>query len=257
MKKRFKQLLAAVLAMTMLLMTALPVSAATTKKDTLTYIRTADNLFWWYYMQDDSASSRSIKEGTLATARFKNRLIKYPNGSKLIGKPTSSNKKVLTAASYYGNINLTVKKAGKAVVTYSVKDYDTNKTVKVQDTYKIYDYKNPIQSFKIGKTQLASKFNDTPFCPITKNLKGKLSVSVKKGWKLVTIRQHRNTLALDGMMSKNYTRLSRGKNASIALSKKYYTTGSIEVIVYNTAQKYYTSVVLGQTHEGSFSDNVQ
>ena len=207
-------------------------------------------------MQDNPESTRPIKEGTLATARFKDYLLKYPNGGELTGKPTSSNKKVLTTATHYGNINLTVKKAGKAVVTYSVKD-DNNKTVKVQDTYKIYDYKNPIQSFKIGKTQLASKFNKTPFCPITKNLKGKLSVSVKKGWKLVSIRQHRNTLALDGMMSKRDTRLSRGKNASIALSKKYYTTGSIEVIVYNTAQKYYTSVVLGQTHEGSFSDNVQ
>lgn len=65
MKKRFKQLLAAVLAMTMLLMTALPVSAATTKtkKNTLTYIRTSDGLlFWWYYMQDNPESTRPIKE---------------------------------------------------------------------------------------------------------------------------------------------------------------------------------------------------
>ena len=263
MKKILKQLLAIVLAVSMVL-GCVPVSAAGSSSisRTKTYIMTKDHLYWWYYLQDGGADEKPlpVSQGTLATkyaTAVKKGFTTFtypPNSGEVQGKVSTSNSKVLTAKNNYGNLNLSIKKAGTATVSYTIRDYDKNKKVKVKDTVKIYNYTNPVKSFKIGKKQLASKFKSSPFCSTSKGLKGKLSVTLNKGWKLISIRQAASgsapRLMLNSLMGRKVSKLSNGKTVDI---KK----GAIQITVYNTKQKYYSCIILGQTPEGNRSDNVQ
>lgn len=262
MKRILKQLLVIAMAVCMVL-GCVPVSAAGSSSisRTKTYIMTKDHLYWWYYLQDGSADEKPlpVSQGTLAT-KYATAVKKgfttftYPPNGDIQGKVSTSNSKVLTAKNSYGSLNLSIKKAGTSVISYTIKDYDKNAKVKVKDTVKVYNYTNPVKSFKIGKKQLASKFKSSPFCPTSKGLKGKLSVTLNKGWKLISVRQAASgsapRLMLDSLMNRKVSKLSNGKTVDV---KK----GAIQITVYNTKQKYYSCIILGQAPEGNLSDNVQ
>ena len=81
------------------------------------------------------------------------------------------------------NCKMTPKKAGTIKFKYKYKLNKKTKTV----TYniKIVKYKGLLSVFKIGKTDLTSKFKNTFTNKISKSLSGKLSIKAIKGSKVV------------------------------------------------------------------------
>ena len=241
MKKTFKRLLAAVIAMTMLL-TAVPVwAAAKTHTSTSVFIKAGKNIFQW------TTNGKESKKGTLRTREVQNGCIFLPCEGYKEKKIKSSDKSTLSAAKDIdGFLKVRLKKAGTTAISYTAINLDTNKRENYKNICKVYNYTNPLASFKIGKTDYASTFKKSPFSPLKDGqvAKGKLSVKLNKGWKLVTIRQATEGSTLLASFTNKFKTL---KNNSYATTKK----GVIEVIVYNRAQKYYTSVILGCAQESN------
>jgi hypothetical protein len=141
--------------------------------------------------------------------------------------PKSSNKKVAKVALRdQGNtIDVMFKKAGKVTITFKYK----GKAKKV--TLIAANYRNPLKSFKVGKTQYVKKYdkkpsyNDTYTDDSKESFKGKLVVTPAKGWKVVSI---------EGQMPKASKALKSGmkiKNTvGIVIVLKHAKTKTVEKI---------------------------
>ena len=89
------------------------------------------------------------------------------NKAKEIKKLKSSNKNIRVAARD-GYIRVEFgKKAAKSTITCTVKG------VKLKTTFTVKKYTNPCKTFKIGKTNLLSKFNKMMYLERTRHLKNK------------------------------------------------------------------------------------
>lgn len=80
------------------------------------------------------------------------------------------------------NCKLTPKKAGKIKFKYKYKLNKKTKTVTFN--IKITKYKSPLSVFKIGNTDLTSKYKNTFTYKSPKSLSGKLQIKGKKGAKV-------------------------------------------------------------------------
>ena len=70
----------------------------------------------------------------------------------------------------------------KATITCTVKG------VKLKATLSVKKYSNPCASFKLGKTDLTSKFSKTDVFKTNKNYKNqKLTINMKNGWKITKV----------------------------------------------------------------------
>ncbi len=199
------------------------------------YIKTKDGLYQW-----EADTDMGIKDSaaTLKTRELdKGYVYQWYQTENSVKSLKSSDTKVATVKDYKGYAyKIKIKKAGKVTVSYSCKQYE--KTLNVKDIYTIYDYKNPIKSFKIGSKEFASGFKSSPFNPSKKNYSGKLSVKLNSGWKLIKLRQAPGGSTLMSLYANNFKSLKNGSKVS---TKK----GAIEAIVYNKSKKYYTSVIFG------------
>ena len=110
----------------------------------------------------------------------------YVPTTEEVSDATSSNKKVakvkIVKSSYYYNLVVTKKGYGKTKITYKC----DGKTYNV--VLKVYKYKNPLKSLKIGSRQFATYFKKKPATSASKaqkvqSTKGKLVVKAAKGWK--------------------------------------------------------------------------
>ena len=89
------------------------------------------------------------------------------NKAKEIKKLKSSNKNIRVAARD-GYIRVEYgKKEAKSTITCTVKG------VKLKTTFTVKKYTNPCKTFKIGKTNLLSKFNNMMYLERTRHLKNK------------------------------------------------------------------------------------
>ena len=74
------------------------------------------------------------------------------------------------------------KKTAKTTISCTVKG------VKLKTTLTIKKYSNPCSSFKLGKTDLTSKFGKTDVFKTNKNYKNqKLTIKMKNGWKITKV----------------------------------------------------------------------
>ncbi len=155
----------------------------------------------------DAASTKTIKKNIILTGDSQIDIFSISYGNLYDGtidkysKVTvkSSNKKVITAKDEYNYpykmITMKPKKTGKASVT--VKYYQKGKKSPVKtEIYKftIKKYTNPFKTFKIGNTSVAGKFSkyrsssrdgyelELP----DEDIDGKVSISLKSGWKFVS-----------------------------------------------------------------------
>lgn len=101
--------------------------------------------------------------------------------SSKISNPKSSNKSVATASIKKEKdvwvLTVSLKKTGTTTISYSGTGY----TRKIKLTVK--KYTSPVQSLKIGKTTLTSKYKNS-YQSTGSALNGKISVKTKNGWKL-------------------------------------------------------------------------
>ena len=102
--------------------------------------------------------------------------------AKEIKKLKSSNKNIRVAARD-GYIRVEYgKKEAKSTITCTVKG------VKLKTTFTVKKYTNPCKTFKIGKTNLLSKFNKNDVLRTNKAFKKqKLDIKLKSGWKISSV----------------------------------------------------------------------
>ena len=185
MKKILAKILSVTLVLVMVMCLVPPVeAAASTKKP---YYPTT--LHYRYYPKNKAASKQSWSFGSYKT-NYK------------ITNLKSSNKKVATVSKTYKDnftkLNLTMKKAGTTTISFNVKI--GSKTHKYKTKLTVTKYTPPLKSLKIGSTNLTSKTNkiDTINLGGKKTYKGKLNISLKKGWEIYSI----NFFNTKGTMSK-------------------------------------------------------
>lgn len=153
--------------------------------------------------------------------------------TKKISRVKSSNKKVATAkletSKYEGKkrylITISIKKTGTTKISYK---FD-GKKYKV--TLKVYKYKNPVDTFAVGKTEVAKKFATTPYFKDSKTAlptTGKINIKAKKCWKVKTIGIYSEKKS-DIIYVKNGYVLKKGEQLW-AVSFKSKKTGVVETL---------------------------
>ena len=157
---------------------------------------------------------------------------------------TTSNKSIINpkAVAKYYYMKYTSKKFGTATVTYTMSyTNDAGEAVieNVTENHRVAKYVRPVKSFKIGSKNYAGKFKSTPQVNAKSALKGKISVKPAAGWTIKKIRKVNSKMTSGELipqkkLANNKSKVNIGKSAESA----------IEVICYNKAKKYYSSVIL-------------
>ena len=165
------------------------------------------------YVNPYSATVVTYKPGS-ALSRF----------SSVISIMGSSNK-YIKVAPRDGYIRVEFgKKAAKSTITCTVKG------VKLKTTFTVKKYTNPCKTFKIGKTNLLSKFNKNDVLRTNKAFKKqKLDIKLKSGWKISSVH------VTSGTGSYNNYRVNKSSfSKKITVSNNY---GYIYVYCYNEKTK--------------------
>ena len=134
------------------------------------------------YVNPYSATVVTYKPGS-ALSRFSSVIsIMGCSKAKEIKNLKSSNK-YIKVAPRDGYIRVEFgKKAAKSTITCTVKG------VKLKTTFTVKKYTNPCKTFKIGKTNLLSKFNKNDVLRTNKAFKKqKLDIKLKSGWKISSV----------------------------------------------------------------------
>ena len=217
--------------------------ASITKKTTKTLIWVKEGKEWYSWGNYE----KNIKNGTLKPRETMTSYVETAyttDGSSVtLSKLKSSNKKVIKPkySKKYGYLTYSAKKAGKAKVTYTLK-YTNKKgkkvTEKVTEKHIVVRYANPLQSFKVGSTEIVSKFDESSQYNAKKGFSGEITVKAAPGWKAVKMRQVNSAIVSGEWVPQK--RLPNGSEVKIKKSDKK----AIEVICYNKAGKYYESVIL-------------
>ena len=137
-----------------------------------------------------AASAKTYKATVGVPINWSNEYYLYTGPKSGISKVKSSNKKVgtvVTKKAEYGDtandisVYLKLKKTGKTTVTYKVKENGKTKSYKTKLV--VYKYKNPFKTLKVGKVNYKSDFKGCDYST-RESSKGKITVKVKKGWKV-------------------------------------------------------------------------
>ncbi len=127
------------------------------------------------------------------------------------------------------------KKSGKATVTLKFYQKGKSKAVRTAKiTFRCYKYTNPFSKIKLGQKNITTQFNtpktiswsstDYPGLTEFKTLKsGKLSITLKKGWKLVSVYYDNSGFNFQELNSLDNITLKKGDNLDIILKKKSTT----------------------------------
>ena len=155
----------------------------------------------------------------------------------------SSKPKVIAAKkTKYGYYVYKIKKAGKTTITYNGTKYTNGRSVSVKcvDKHTVYKYANPLKALKVGSTNYAGKLKKAPIYNTGGSLEGTVKVKAAKGWKAVKMRSYQNENHNNSVgEQRGGERVHQGDEVSLEDG-----AGMLEVICYNKAKKYYTSVVI-------------
>ena len=139
-------------------------------------------------------------------------------GSKKVTNVKSSNKKVVAVKTFSSkkNFQMTLKKAGKANVTFKYKG--KKYTMKVV----VAKYTNPFTKFTIGSKNYAKKFKSQSYFSTEKSISGKMAVKASSAWKFLGFYGYGNT-GLEKLKTKTFP-----KENGFAMAKmKHKKTGAI------------------------------
>lgn len=146
--------------------------------------------FTAYYQGYESSGSIYIgnlkKDSKITSVKSSNTKVAVPTTKSFTAyTSTAIAKNYSNYKDYYGYVNFSYKKAGKATLSFKV----DGKTYKVKVT--INKYTNPAKSIKINGTEVASKFDkkgSVEVKKIKKNVKNaKITAKAKSGWKITSI----------------------------------------------------------------------
>ena len=94
------------------------------------------------------------------------------------------------------------------------------------DTYKlklcVMKYSNPFKTFKIGKKNYASHYKGNTFTELEKPVKGKLKLSVKKGWKISKIYHYYGYEGKKKIRNNKKIELNTADSVEVILQNKKY-----------------------------------
>jgi len=178
MKKILTKIFSVALVFVMIMCLVPPVDAqASSKKPTLAKTREMTyypktSVYWNQSYLELLQNNKSVKGWTISRIK-------------------SSNTKVLTvkksSVKNSSGVEITAKKAGKAVVSFRAKK--GKNTYSYKCTVTVRKYTNPIKTLKLGNKNYRSQFANYDYFNLNskKTVKGKLTVSAAKGWKLKEI----------------------------------------------------------------------
>ncbi|MDO5539204.1 MAG: hypothetical protein Q4F83_03915 [Eubacteriales bacterium] len=146
----------------------------------------------------------------------------------------SSNKKVVTVgkpsvSSYVKSLSipLTFKKAGSAYISFDLKI--GKKTYSYKKKVSAVKYTNPMKSFKIGKTEFASRYKKYAGPVIlNKALSGKLKIVPNKNWKIIFM--DKMTLGEGSSKVKNNTKIVLKRPSVLTVVLQNKKTGAVSSI---------------------------
>ena len=141
----------------------------------------------------------------------------------------SSNKSVVKPLNW---TTLQVVKPGKAKVSITVKKKNGKKT-NYKCTVRVYKYKNPIKTLKLGSKNIAKKYKKDNFAE-AKSSTSKLTVKPAKGWKIKTIKYRAYKENEDGSFAKEVKRTIKPKSGATIkrrIGKNWYE--EIALVMYN------------------------
>ncbi len=135
----------------------------------------------------------------------------------------SSNSKVVTVSTrkegkrYF--IIFKIKKVGKATVSFNAKC--NGHTYSYMTNVRVWKYKNPVKTLKIGKNSFASRFNNFPSYEYkSKKLSGKIKLTLNKGWKFDSADIYSTTSSYYKHYSTLPSSVSLKKNQTLAINVK-------------------------------------
>lgn len=149
-------------------------------------------------------------------------------------KSRSSNPKVavIRKDKYLGNCFAVIKKAGKTTLKIYAKSTEGGD----YQTYKIRviagKYIDPAAKFKVGKNDFTSQFKKTSIGESAARIKGKISITPKKGWKLKSVYAKH----YEGKIRKLKNNRSVSINDEWTLMAKFKNKKSGKIIVLSLAQ---------------------
>lgn len=224
MRKRSKRLLSLLLLICMVLSMGVPTFAATTPKLSKKTYRFS------YASKPYKGDWRGMKiKGMTLNTEVKN----LKSSNKKVAVPSWSNETYKDRGDINDYITVDCLKKGKTVITGDF--YESGKYVRsFKATVRVYKYKNPAKSFKVGKTNFTKKFNAKP---IKDKQAGphktmKVNIKAKRGWKLKSI---------------TFDNYAGGKPKKIKNGKKIKTGdfgGALVAKFYNKKEKRYEDLSL-------------
>ena len=101
-------------------------------------------------------------------------------------KSKSSNPKVavIRTDEYIGNYFAVVRRAGKTTLNVYAKNTEGGDYQKYKIRINAVKYTDPVNKFKVGRNDYSSQYKKSGIGETTKRIKGKLSITPKKGWTL-------------------------------------------------------------------------
>ena len=154
-----------------------------------------------------------------------------------ISKLKSTNTKVckvdVEGTSPYRVLNITVDKPGKATVSFTLSHSGVSKkySLKVQ----VRPWENPFKSLKIGSKNYTKYFDNTSRYDVGANIKGKVSIKLKKGYSFKYIQTFDNK-------GQGMTLLNKYTSAKAKVSAKTKNMETIEIVLRN--KKYNSDLYL-------------
>ncbi len=145
----------------------------------------------------------------------------------------SSNRKVVTVSTRKAGkqyfIIFNIKKVGKATVSFNAKC--NGHTYSYMTNVRVWKYKNPVKTLKIGKKSFASRFNNFPNYEYKgKKLSGKIKLTLNNGWKLVSVNIYSTTSSSSKKYSSLPSSVSIKKNQTLEICVKNMKNGYLQTV---------------------------
>lgn len=199
MKKPFKKIIAVVLAMAVVLGSVLAAPQGTTEVQAATTPRFTSTRYVTTYMTGDQYSKYYVTLSIVGCDKA-SQIKDLKSSSKYI----TLEKKDGYVKAYFGD------RAVKATISCKVNGK------KISTVLDVRKYANPVKTFKIGKTNYASKFKNVDTYRQKKAFKKqKLSITMNKNWKINSVSVY------NGSSSSSWTVNSNKFSKTISLTNSY------------------------------------
>ena len=119
-----------------------------------------------------------------------------------------------------GDYAVEILKAGTTVLTFQARINEGQREEKTM-TVKVLKYTNPCKTFKVGKRSYLKRYNSKIEYRASKKVSGKLVITPKTGWKIISIRKYIGKQSIYKTIKNNRkVTLAKGDLIDVRLQKK-------------------------------------